>query len=84
MQGLILGHLALQTSLRNRSLFCHTRGREDIDIARLAFCQFALGEVWVLLQGAHHPKVSVFLEFGLATWHRIDEFSRYDVVLQLF
>ena len=23
-------------------------------------------------------------EFGLATWHRIDEFSRYDVVLQLF
>ncbi len=46
--------------------------------------QFTLGEVWVFLQDAHHPEISVFLEFGLATCHKIDEFSFYALDLNVF
>lgn len=46
--------------------------------------QFTLGEVGVFLQDAHHPEISVFLEFGLATCHKIDEFSMYYVGLNVF
>ena len=33
--------------------------------------QFALGEVWVFLQDAHHPEISVFLNLGLSTGHGV-------------
>ena len=47
-------------------------------------CQFTLREVWVLLQDAHHPEIRVFLKFGLATCHKVDEFfvrCRFECVL---
>ena len=45
---------------------------------------FVLGEDWVFLQDAHQPEISVFLNFGLATCHKIDEFPLYAVGLNKF
>jgi hypothetical protein len=36
------------------------------------------------LQDAHHPEISVFLKFGLATCHKFDEYFLYGVGLNLF
>mgnify|MGYP006866442637 CR=1 FL=1 len=48
------------------------------------FGELALSEVWVFLQDAHHPEISVFLEFGLAAGHEIDALSLYGVSLNVF
>ncbi len=35
--------------------------------------QLALGQVWVVLQDAHDPKMSVFLDLNLSAGHRFGQ-----------
>ena len=46
------------------------------------FSQLSLGEVWVLLQDAHHPEIGVFLNLGLSACHDVALICKLDLRLE--